>query len=487
MLRGHKGINQILPLNIIMSTCNSMEGSPGFPETSSDSPIVIKSVCSTGGQSYLETLWNDVETADLTLGICGKTYSVHKLVLAQSPVLKAMLYGARLWKESSAHSIDLKEEEAYAAEAETFLKYLYGYEMAINFENVEPLLYFGDKYAMDGLVEDCLLLFEEQIQKNGDLQCALSSWKLIRRMLVSRSSERICLLKCLLFSNVELVMSESNLIQCMDLADVKTFLGSDKIVCRTEFSLYRKLLEPWLLNKEDKPERLSLFIDLCSQIRFCYMHIQELGYVESSLKRLFGENVSDSTYLAARNHLKVMLCDAYRYHLMPYTNASQWEELPPMRVYLDGRARLAFRLTDIYALSSWSKIEHFFEVSPSMSAADKLRCGFRVTLMRKINAGSIGSLQALNDSKKDKRKSLLSLEITQLMTTIALPYTRGLVYVHENRNEKVLRKHLTTFEMAPAVRLADILSYGEIVKDSLYRYETEAGTVHLALDIVLIK
>lgn len=435
--------------------------------------------------SHIASMYGDPETSDVVLTVGAMTFPAHRIVLAQSPVFKTMLYGSS-WQESSAKQVQLNEIEQYLFAFEGFLKYLYGRVLTISWHNVEALVYFGDKYAVDALLNECLAFFYHQVEVSGDLLSALSGWKTIRRILTQRQNTN-CLnvLKSLLFSNIELIMKSENIINAMDEDDMMAIISCDEVVCRTEFSLF-KLLEHWLSMKTTEATRMTFFLKFTQFLRLPFMHVQEMSYVENSPRRLFGAETED--FKAATSAIKSFLCDAYKYHVICAAERDALMTIPKTRLYLDGSACMKYRLMNTDGLSSWSKMDSYFQVKSSMSTADAQSrdWGFCVTLMRKINVR-----RQLQPSSTEKQRSLLSLEISQNFCG-PVPFKRGIIYIHERRGDSVLRRPLTRFDFASTRMKSDIMleniNFDDvIVKNSPYHYPDELGNlVFLALDIFLL-
>ncbi|XP_067933530.1 actin-binding protein IPP-like [Watersipora subatra] len=440
--------------------------------------------------AHISAMYGSFETSDieLTVGssLSKKTFRTHRIVLAQSPVFNTMLYGNN-WQESSAKQVQLNEMDQYAFAFEDFLKYLYGKVLSINWQNVEALVYFGDKYAVDSLLTECLDFFYHHVKVSGDLLSALNGWKTIRRILSQRQNLNcLTVIKSMLFSNIEVIMKNEKIIHSMDEDDLISVISSDEIVCRTEFSLF-KLVEHWLTVKTAEESRLAQLLQLTPFLRLPFMHLQEISYVENSPKRLFTDEDSED-FKVATSTLKSLLCDAYKFHVIPKIDRDNIMTLPKTRFYLDGCSCMQYRLLNTDGLSSWSKMDSFFKLKTSMSTADAVsrEWGFCVTLMRKINVRR----QLQSSSLEKQRVSLLSLEISQNFCG-ATPFNFGMIYIHERRGEATHRRPLTRFELATNRLKSDIMldniNFEDvIVKNSPYQYADELGNlVFLALDIFL--
>jgi len=431
---------------------------------------------------HISSTYGDFETHDLLLAVGKHKYPAHRIVLAQSPVFRAMLYGVN-WQESTANEIVLTEVETYIDAFQDFLKYLYGLPLRICLQNVEALVYYGDKYALDSLLNECLDVFNLDVKLTGDLLSALNGWKMINKILCKRQ-DCVNVLKSLLFSNIELIMTNENIIASLDEDDMVEFLSSNEIVCRTEFSLF-KLFESWLLMKYKENERLELLQKFSEILRLPYMHVQEMSYVENCPKRLFSDKTSTNFKLATST-IKALLCDAYKYHVVVKAKRSSVMALPNYRLYLDGALCMKYRLLNTDGLNSWSKMDSYFKVKNSMSQADSggREFGFCVTLMRKMFVHR----QMLVSNTEKQRLSVLSLEISQNFCG-TVPFKSGVIYIHEKRAGSILRRPLTSFDFANSrmksdIKLEDVNFEDVIVKNSPYQYDDDLGNlVYLALDI----
>lgn len=436
--------------------------------------------------SHISSIYGDTKTSDVVLLVGSDRFSVHKLVISQSPVFKAMLYGDA-WQESSANEVELNEICQYIPVFEDFLKYVYGCPIQISWQNVEALVYFGDKYAVDQLLNECLDFFYYDVARSGDLLSALKGWKMIRRIL-SQRQDCMNVLRSVLFSNIELIMKNESIINSMDEDDITAFMASDEVVCRTEFTLFR-LFEAWLLKKADASTRLKLFLRYSVLLRLPYMRVQEMSYVENSPGRLFSDETSQN-FKEATSAIKSLLCDAYKYHVLCKIEREKTMVLPRPRLYTEGSACMEYRLMNTDGLCSWSKMDSYFKVKNTMSNADatgnSIEYAFCVTLMRKINVRR--QLQASSDRQ---RVSLLSLEISQNFCG-QIPFKCGEIYIRESRAGSVLRRPLTRFDftntrMKSDIKLDNINFEDVVVKNSPYQYDDEAGNlVFLALDIFLL-
>lgn len=431
--------------------------------------------------AYLSSLHGRTESSDLTLKVGGGSYHVHRVVMCQSPVFASMLYGGD-WKESNASEVVLNEVEKYELLFDDFTKYLYGKSVQFNWHNVEALVYYSDKYAVDSLLNECLDFFYECVKVSGNLMCALNGWKMVRGLLTHRQ-ECLNMLQSLIFSNIELVMKDESLLSLLDEDDMTALLKEDFVVCRTEFTIYR-LFEAWLLMRPSSEMRMRSLQSLSLLLRIPYMRLPELSYVEKSPKRLFADENS-TEFKTATTMLKTMLCEGYKYHAVGKAEWSVEMATCPPRLYLNGNACMRYRLLKTDGLNTWSKMDDYFEVSSSMSKADeaKQKMGFCVTLMRKIN------IQSTAGSDKP-RLSLLSLEIRADFAGL-MPFKRGLLYILENRAGCILRRPLNKFDISETslksdIKLDDINFDDVILKNSTYQFEDEEGKrVYLGLDIFL--
>lgn len=433
-------------------------------------------------KSYIGNLYGDVDTHDVVLLVGASKYPVHKVIVSRSPVFKAMMYGTG-WQESAAKEIYLTEESQYVTIFEDFVKYLYGHPLQLSWQNVEALVYFGDKYAVDSLLNDCLDFFCSEVERSGDLLSALNGWKIVRRILNQRQS-CMSVLRSLLFSNIELVMKNDSIISAMDEDDMIAFFSSDDVVCRTEFTLF-KLFETWLLSNPDESARMLLLLRFSSLFRLSFMHVQEMRYVETSPRRMFTDEASEN-FKVAMSTMKSLLCDAYKYHVFQnYERVGIMNTVTP-RLYLDGKACMKYRLLNTDGLSSWSKMDSFFKMKPSMSQADvnSREWSFCVTLMRKINVqSSVVNVQRL---------SVLSLEVSQNFCGSS-PFKSGVVYIHERRAGSVIRRPLTKIDFNGSktksdIKLENVNFEDVVVKNSLYQYDDDLGNlIYLALDVFLLE
>ena len=434
-------------------------------------------------QGHISSLYGNMETSDLSLKVASEIFYVHKTVLCQSPVFHSMLFGSG-WHESNAKEIIMHEVEDYIPYFSEFLKYIYGKSLLITWANVEALVYFGDKYALDSLLHECLDFFYDCVKASGNLMCAVNGWKMVRRILTQRQ-ECLTVLQSIIMSNIEMVMLDDDLICLLDDDDVRIILSSDAAVCRTEFTLYR-LLEAWLLVRTTPENRLEYLQSLSPLIRISYMRLEEMSYVERSPMRLFPNQNRDDLKVTS-TLFKLLLCEGYKYHAVGKVEWARDSTTPTSRLYLSGNSCMQYRLLKTDGLNTWSKVDNYFEVTGSLSKADETKpgMGFCVTLMRKIN------IQSKAGSDK-QRLSLLSLEISPTFAGL-IPFKSGLVYILENRSGCILRRPLMEFDIADASPKLDIklddVSFEEVVlKNSTYQFDNiEGERVYLALDIFLVE
>ncbi|KAJ4761116.1 BTB/POZ and MATH domain-containing protein 1 [Rhynchospora pubera] len=115
------------------------------------------------------------DMADVTIEVGGKTFKVHKLVLAlQSPVFKAELYGDMA--EAKSGCVKINDMEAVVFEAMINFMYTNNFHYyEINDENklkmVKDLLVAADRYALDELKLTC----EEMLCQNIKVDCVVTS------------------------------------------------------------------------------------------------------------------------------------------------------------------------------------------------------------------------------------------------------------------------------------------------------------------------
>ena len=260
---------------------------------------------------FVSSLYGDEESSDLVLAVppCSRFF-VHKLVMSQSPVFRSMLYGSN-WKESGAQTITVNEDDKYVSDIEIFLMYMYGLPVNLTWRSIESLFYFGDKYVVDSLPEKCLGYLIDNAKKNSSLRYALDAWMMARRVL-NHHHHHLRSLERVIFCNIDLLMKSEDMVGSIDQDDLEYLLTCDSLVCRTEFTVY-KIVETWIMLQEES-RRLDYLRKFYRLVRLPHMHIPELSYVEKLPMRLFPDE-SCERHNQCNTTVKMLLCDAYRYHL----------------------------------------------------------------------------------------------------------------------------------------------------------------------------
>nr|XP_015923036.1 TD and POZ domain-containing protein 3-like [Parasteatoda tepidariorum] len=113
--------------------------------------------------SAFKNLYDSKEMADVTITVDGVSLLAHKLVLVtHSPVFKAMLDNNCL--ESNTKNIQITDADA--SNFDNFLKCLYYSEIGDkSYDMVRNLYVLADKYAVDGLKEDCRDILEAELHE----------------------------------------------------------------------------------------------------------------------------------------------------------------------------------------------------------------------------------------------------------------------------------------------------------------------------------
>nr|XP_042913119.1 TD and POZ domain-containing protein 3-like [Parasteatoda tepidariorum] len=113
--------------------------------------------------SDFKNLYDSKEMADVTITVGDDSLLAHKLVLmTRSPVFKAMLGNDCL--ESNSKTIQITDIDASVIDK--FLKYLYCSEISDkSYDMVRNLYVLADKYAVDGLKEDCRDILEAELNE----------------------------------------------------------------------------------------------------------------------------------------------------------------------------------------------------------------------------------------------------------------------------------------------------------------------------------
>jgi speckle-type POZ protein len=108
----------------------------------------------------LATMWDKQELTDVSLEVCGESFSAHRLVLAaRSPVFRAQLYGPMA--KSKMTSIAIQDMEA--STFRSMLHYIYhgslpdAGKVVVSFtmSEYQHLLVAADRYGVEGLKKSC--------------------------------------------------------------------------------------------------------------------------------------------------------------------------------------------------------------------------------------------------------------------------------------------------------------------------------------------
>ena len=104
--------------------------------------------------------FNDPDISDVALKVGGKSYDVHRFVLAShSSVFKTMLTNGQ-WRESKQKIIDLEEAPECEAVFEEFLKFLYSGHVILTRDNVCGIHMLADKYDVPSLKEEAVTVMK---------------------------------------------------------------------------------------------------------------------------------------------------------------------------------------------------------------------------------------------------------------------------------------------------------------------------------------
>ena len=109
--------------------------------------------------------------SDLTISCQGKTFPVHKAILAaRSAIFSAMLMHDT--KEAKEQKIEIEDVDADTMEI--FLEYIYGSKLpCLDKEQACSLMIMGDKYNVGALVQACQLYLLDDLQASDLVQVAI--------------------------------------------------------------------------------------------------------------------------------------------------------------------------------------------------------------------------------------------------------------------------------------------------------------------------
>ncbi|PIK37625.1 hypothetical protein BSL78_25532 [Apostichopus japonicus] len=213
---------------------------------------------------------------------------------------------------------------------EDFLKYLYSEEIALNLQNVWPIILLADKYMVSALRQVCVDFLKRQ----------LDHISLEELWLVMKNAES-CLVEEV--KNVALRGLRANFMHftlkmMMKIAptDILMLLDSSDVVAEDEFQLWLKLRQYLAEMKKDKSYPNDIFQHLIKLVRLHQMSASQLNIVAASdfmtdIYRVHGERAMEQALL-------------YRAQFAEECTSKLPKGIPPPRLYLHNAHFLKYNL-----------------------------------------------------------------------------------------------------------------------------------------------
>ena len=257
----------------------------------------------------LKDMYNEAETADITLIIGEKRFPAHKTILmASSSYFRNMFMGP--WKESNSTEVRLEDTDECKAVFDIFLSFFYGTVLKFSKENVLPILTLADKYDAKELKRLCEVYMIGFIAE-CDLEHAMEWLPLGERF--NMDNLKAACQEIIAFNFEE--ASRLPLWKDFTMDQVALILDTQNLVAVDEFMVYtiiqKKLMEETSKTKINKNARQILPL-----IQFKMMAAQDLVKVEKS----------ELAKILPQTLLKGYLAEAYRYIALKGAGAIKEDE-----------------------------------------------------------------------------------------------------------------------------------------------------------------
>lgn len=283
--------------------------------------------------------FNQPQTRDVTLKVGKNQYACHRLILcAWSEVFSKMLddpvwsTGRKRGSACRRHDIfqELTETAECAEVFEDFLKYLYSEEIALNLQNVWPVILLADKYMVSALRQVCVDFIKRQ----------LDHISLEELWLVMKNAEA-CLVEevkdvALRGLRANFMHFTLKMMMKIEPTDILTLLDSSDVVAEDEFQLWLKLRQYLTEMKKDKEYPIDIFSKLLKLVRLHQMSASQLNIIAASdfmadIYKVHGERAMEQALL-------------YRAQFAEECTSKLPKGIPPPRLYLHNAHFLKYNL-----------------------------------------------------------------------------------------------------------------------------------------------
>ncbi|KAG7462116.1 hypothetical protein MATL_G00199160 [Megalops atlanticus] len=199
-------------------------------------------------EGFSRLYWSE-DFSDVELVVNGsERLKAHRAVLSlSSDVFRQMLSGDR-WREAGQQEVHLTEEESCVEFMDLFLQYFYTGSLAVDAENLFPLLVLTDKYNVSALRRSCEKFALRSVGE-GPAGRALAWWRSAERVNF-RELEEACARHAAL--NAAAIMGSAEWLS-LEPQRLCSLLDSADLVVESEFQLFRAVRR-WLTHNKAGPE-----------------------------------------------------------------------------------------------------------------------------------------------------------------------------------------------------------------------------------------
>lgn len=287
-----------------------------------------------------KTFFNQPQTRDVTLKVGRHQYACHRLILcAWSEVFSKMLddpvwSASRTKRTNSSRRQDIFQELTETTECaevfEDFLKYLYSEEIALNLQNVWPIILLADKYMVSALRNVCIDFLKKQID-HIPMEELWMVMKNAETCLVDEVRE-----VALLGLRANFMHLSMKFLLSVDPDDVHMLLDSSDVVAEDEFQLWLKLRQFITELKKAGTTSAEVHNKLMKLVRLHQMSASQLNIVVSSdfmpeIYKVHGERAMEQALL-------------YRAQFAEECTSKLPKGIPPPRLYLHNAHFLKYNL-----------------------------------------------------------------------------------------------------------------------------------------------
>ena len=268
---------------------DSLQRKPTNPDVFRPQPAIMDN---------LLRIFEDSETADVTLVVGGKRFAAHKvLLMASSDYFKNMFLGP--WKEANETDVHLEETEPCQQAFGLFLGFFYGKDVNLAKESVVALLTLADKYGVQELTSICRLYMVGHLVV-GEVESAIQWLPLAEKLNLDDLKDSCLRIICFNFEEAATLQSWQDEVTADQMA---AMLDTDSLVIKDEYLVY-DIVQKKLLQDANKTRMTRNARMLLPLVQFKNMTASDLVNVEkSTLAEALPQAVLKNPLAEAYRHL----------------------------------------------------------------------------------------------------------------------------------------------------------------------------------------